>query len=227
MRGALRSGRRGPSSLSRSVDKSRPAWLRVQKVVWENSATEWSETCLTAYGCCSNAASVWPLTEPSSVACALAAVWLAYGLKRGVANRFRYDHAHNNHNWEASTMARQPIGGTPSTRVGPFSPAVSGSNLIFVSGQVAVDPTSGALIDGDISTETEQVLRNLAAVLEAAGKNLGDVLRVGVYLTDMQAYSAMNEVYVKHFEAPYPARTAIAVAALPLGAAVEMDAIVG
>jgi len=65
------------------------------------------------------------------------------------------------------------------------------------------------------------------AVLEAAGKNLGDVLRVGVYLTDMQAYSAMNEVYVKHFEAPYPARTAIAVAALPLGAAVEMDAIVG
>jgi 2-iminobutanoate/2-iminopropanoate deaminase len=147
-------------------------------------------------------------------------------LKRGAANRFGYDLAYNNHNWEASTMARQPISGTPSTRVGPFSPAVSGDNLIFVSGQVALDPTSGALIEGDISTQTEQVLRNLAAVLEAAGKNLGDVLRVGVYLTDMHSYSAMNEVYVKHFEAPYPARTAIAVAALPLGAAVEMDAIV-
>ena len=124
-------------------------------------------------------------------------------------------------------MARQPIGGTPATQVGPFSPAVSGNNLIFVSGQVALDPTSGALMGGDISAQTEQVLRNLAAVVETAGKNLGDVLRVGVYLTDMQSYSAMNEVYVKHFEAPYPARTVIAVAALPLGAAVEMDAIVG
>ena len=67
-------------------------------------------------------------------------------------------------------MAREPISGTPSTRVGPFSPAVSGNNLIFVSGQVALDPSSGALIDGDISTQTEQVLRSLAAVLEAAGR---------------------------------------------------------
>lgn len=124
-------------------------------------------------------------------------------------------------------MARQPISGTPSTGGRPFSPAVIGNGLIFVSGQVAQDPTSGALIDGDISAQTEQVLRNLAAVLEAGGKSLGDVVRVGVYLTDMQSYAAMNEVYVRHFEAPYPARTAIAVAALPLGAAVEMDAVVG
>jgi 2-iminobutanoate/2-iminopropanoate deaminase len=124
-------------------------------------------------------------------------------------------------------MARQPISGTPATPVGPFSPAVSGDNLIFVSGQVALDPASGALIDGDISAQTEQVLRNLTSVLEPAGKNLGDVVRVSVYLADMQSYSAMNDVYVRHFEAPYPARTAIAVAALPLGAAVEMDAVVG
>jgi 2-iminobutanoate/2-iminopropanoate deaminase len=123
-------------------------------------------------------------------------------------------------------MARQVIGGNASTPVGPFSPAVCGEQLIFVSGQVALDPTTGTLIDGDIAVQTEQVLRNLAAVLEAAGKNLGDVLRVGVYLTDMRSYAAMNDVYVKHFAAPYPARTAIAVAALPLGAAVEMDAVV-
>lgn len=124
-------------------------------------------------------------------------------------------------------MARQPISGTPSTGGRPYSPAVIGSDLIFVSGQVALDPASGALVEGDVSAQTEQVLRNLAAVLEAGGKSLGDVLRVCVYLTDMQSYSAMNEVYVRHFEAPYPARTAVAVAALPLGAAVEMDAIVG
>jgi len=109
----------------------------------------------------------------------------------------------------------------------PFSMAVRGGGLLFFSGQVATDPATGELIGGDITQQTEQVLRNLAAALAAAGKDLGDVVRVGVYLTDMSQFAAMNEVYSRHFTKPYPARTAIGVAALPLGAAVEMDAVVG
>ena len=109
----------------------------------------------------------------------------------------------------------------------PFSMAVRGGGLLFFSGQVATDPATGGLIDGDIARQTEQVLRNLAAALAAAGKDLGDVIRVGVYLTDMSQFGAMNEAYRRHFAEPYPARTAIGVAALPLGAAVEMDVVVG
>ena len=123
-------------------------------------------------------------------------------------------------------MTRNPVTSEKlATPVGPFSLAVRGGDALFVSGQVAQDPATGALIDGDVARQADQVLRNLAAVLEAAGKDLGDVVRVGVYLTDMGDFAAMNEVYLRHFQAPYPARTAIGVAALPLGAAVEMDAI--
>ena len=110
---------------------------------------------------------------------------------------------------------------------GRYSPAVRSHGLTYLSGLVAQDPASGILVSGDIGTQTDRVLRNLSAVLGAAGKTLDDVIRVGVYLTDMSTYSAMNEVYEKHFRLPYPARTAICVAALPLGAAVEMDAVVG
>jgi 2-iminobutanoate/2-iminopropanoate deaminase len=92
---------------------------------------------------------------------------------------------------------------------------------------VAQDPATGRLLDGDTASQAEQILRNIATALEAAGKDLGDVIRVGVYLTDMADFAAMNEVYARHFSAPYPARTAIGVAALPLGATVEMDVVVG
>lgn len=123
-------------------------------------------------------------------------------------------------------MTRNPVTSDKlAAPVGPFSPATRGGGALFVSGQVAQDPATGALIDGDVARQTDQALRNLAAVLEAAGKGLGDVVRVGVYLTDMADFAAMNEVYRRHFQAPYPARTAIGVAALPLGAAVEFDAI--
>jgi 2-iminobutanoate/2-iminopropanoate deaminase len=123
-------------------------------------------------------------------------------------------------------MTRNPVTSDKlAAPVGPFSPAARGGGAVFVSGQVAQDPATGALIDGDVSRQADQALRNLAAVLEAAGKGLGDVVRVGVYLTDMADFAAMNEVYRRHFQAPYPARTAIGVAALPLGAAVEFDAI--
>ena len=109
--------------------------------------------------------------------------------------------------------------------VGPFSHAVRGGESIYLSGQVGHDPATGRLAEGGVAAQTEQALRNLAAVLEAAGRTLDDVVRVGVYLADMGDFAAMNEVYARTFEPPYPARTTIGVAALPLGAAVEIDCI--
>lgn len=110
--------------------------------------------------------------------------------------------------------------------VGPFSQAVKTAGFIFFSGQVAQDPATGRLVVGGIVAETEQVLRNLGAILEEAGKTFDDVVRVGVYLTNMGDFAAVNGVYAKRFGQPFPARTAIAVAALPLGASVEIDLIV-
>ncbi len=107
--------------------------------------------------------------------------------------------------------------------VGPFSHAVRGGEAIYLSGQVGQDPATGRLVEGGVAAQTEQALKNLSAVLEAAGRTFDDVVRVGVYLTDMGDFAAMNEVYARHFAAPYPARTTIGVAALPLGAAVEID----
>jgi 2-iminobutanoate/2-iminopropanoate deaminase len=105
--------------------------------------------------------------------------------------------------------------------------AIRCDGFTFLSGQTAQDPATGALIDGDAAAQAEQILRNLGAVLEAVGKSLDDVVRVGVYLTDMADFAAVNAVYEAFFSRPYPARTTIAVAALPIGAAVEMDAIAG
>lgn len=107
--------------------------------------------------------------------------------------------------------------------VGPFSPAVVSDGSLYLSGQVAQDAVSGKLIGGDTARQTDQILRNAGAVLQAAGKGFADVLKVGVFLTDMGDFQAMNAVYGKYFEAPYPARTTVGVAALPLGARVEMD----
>jgi 2-iminobutanoate/2-iminopropanoate deaminase len=110
---------------------------------------------------------------------------------------------------------------------GPFSPAVRSNGMLYLSGQVAVDPATDAFEGGDVAAQTARVLSNISALLEAAGKTLDDVVRVGVYLTDMSTFADMNAVYERHFRAPRPARTAVCVAALPLGAAVEIDAIVG
>jgi 2-iminobutanoate/2-iminopropanoate deaminase len=110
---------------------------------------------------------------------------------------------------------------------GPFSPAVEsdGSNL-YLSGQVGQDPATGLLVEGGVVRQTEQILRNVAAILEAAGRSFADVLRVGVFLTDIADFDDMNAVYVQSFDVPYPARTTVAVVALPLGARVEMDFVV-
>lgn len=108
---------------------------------------------------------------------------------------------------------------------GPFSAAIRSGDLLFLSGQTAQDPITGKLVAGDVTAQTEQIFANLSAVLHAAGKTLSDVVRVGVYLTNMSDFAEMNVIYARHFTAPYPARSCIGVASLPLGAAVEIDLI--
>ena len=110
--------------------------------------------------------------------------------------------------------------------VGPFSQAVEAGGSIFFSGQVGQDPTTGKLVAGGIAAETDRVFQNLSAVLKAAGKSFDDVVRAGVFLTSMSDFVAMNGIYAKYFSKPYPARTRIVAAALPLGACVEIDLIV-
>ena len=110
--------------------------------------------------------------------------------------------------------------------VGPFSQAVKIDGFLFFSGQVAQDPATGKVVEGGIVPETERVFQNLSAVLKAASKSFDDVVRAGVYLTSIGDYVALNGIYAKHFGQPFPARTVIAVAALPLGACVEIDLVV-
>jgi len=110
--------------------------------------------------------------------------------------------------------------------IGPFSQAVKIDGFIFFSGLVAQDPATGKLVEGGIVAETDRILQNFSAVLKAAGKGFNDVVRAGVYLTNMSDYVAVNSIYAKHFSQPFPARTAIGVAALPLGACVEIDLVV-
>jgi reactive intermediate/imine deaminase len=114
-----------------------------------------------------------------------------------------------------------------ASAIAPFSVAVTGAPTLFLSGQVGLHPDTGGLNGDDAAGQLRQALANLGDVLQAAGKTEADVLRVGLYLTDMADFAAVNEVYADFFSKPYPARTAIAVAALPLGALVEVDAVVG
>lgn len=107
--------------------------------------------------------------------------------------------------------------------VGPFSPAIRVGETVYLSGQVAQNPSTGRLVDGGVTPQTEQALSNAEAVLDAAGKTFADVVKVGVFLTDMGDFQAMNAVYARRFNAPYPARTTVCVASLPLGAVVEID----
>lgn len=109
--------------------------------------------------------------------------------------------------------------------VGPYSPAVEAGDLVYFSGQIPLDSATGKIIDGDIKVQTLLCLKNLTKVLDAAGVNSNDVVKVTIYLTDMSDYAVVNEIYGEYFAAPYPARTAIAVAALPLGCNVEIDVI--
>jgi len=122
---------------------------------------------------------------------------------------------------------REPVTapGAPAA-VGPYVHAVRAGGLLFCSGQVPLDPDTGELVAGPIGEQAARCLRNLQAVCEAAGAGLADAVRITVYLTDMGDFGAVNEAYGAFFPDDPPARVAIGVAALPLGAAVEMDAVV-
>ena len=110
--------------------------------------------------------------------------------------------------------------------VGPCSPAIRSGEFIILSGQVGVDPTTGKLVGGGVEAEARQIFSNLKLLLEAAGKSLDDAVRAGVFLTDIADFAAVNTVYAAQFEQPFPARTTVGVAALPLGAKVEIELIV-
>jgi 2-iminobutanoate/2-iminopropanoate deaminase len=109
--------------------------------------------------------------------------------------------------------------------IGPYSQAIVTDGLVYTAGQVALDPHSGELVGETAAQQTEQVLQNLTAVLAASGSSLGRVVKTTVYLVDMADFSAMNEVYAKHFGAHRPARSTVQVAGLPKGALVEIDVI--
>lgn len=109
--------------------------------------------------------------------------------------------------------------------IGPYSQAIATGELIFCSGQVALDPASGELVGDDVRAQTRRALENLSGVLRAGGSSLADVVKTTVFLVDMGDYAAMNEVYGEFFSSEPPARSAVAVAALPRGARVEVEAI--
>jgi 2-iminobutanoate/2-iminopropanoate deaminase len=110
--------------------------------------------------------------------------------------------------------------------VGPFSQAIKVDGFIYFSGQVGQDPTTGRLVTGGIAAEAERVFQNLSALLKTACRSFDDVARAGVYLTNMSDYVVMNKISTMHFSQPFSARTTIGVAALPLGACVEIDLVV-
>jgi 2-iminobutanoate/2-iminopropanoate deaminase len=109
--------------------------------------------------------------------------------------------------------------------IGPYSQAVRAGGMVFLSGQIPLDPATGQMIASDITAQTEQVMKNLAAVLEAAGCGFDDVVRTTIYLVDLADFQAVNDAYGRRFVSNPPARATVQVAALPRGARVEIDAI--
>lgn len=109
--------------------------------------------------------------------------------------------------------------------VGPYSQAIRTGGFVFTSGQLAIDPATGEMVKGGAVAEAEQAFRNLKAVLEAAGSGLDRVVKVTVFMTDLASFGVVNEVYGRHFGAPFPARSTFQVSALPKGALIELEAI--
>jgi len=122
----------------------------------------------------------------------------------------------------SKTAIRSP--GAPGA-IGPYSQAIALNGLVFLSGQIGIDPDTGKVVGGGTGAEAERALQNLQAVLEAASLSFDDVVRTTIYLADLSDFLAVNEIYGRFFTAPFPARSTVGVAALPLGARVEIDAI--
>jgi len=109
--------------------------------------------------------------------------------------------------------------------IGPYSQATMSKDFVFTAGQIGIDPSTGKLVDGGVKAQTRQALKNLSAILSAAGSSTEHVLKTTVFLSDMRTYSEVNAIYAEFFSGACPARSAVQVAALPLGASVEIEAI--
>lgn len=122
-------------------------------------------------------------------------------------------------------MTKTAITSDKAKAVGPYSIGMASGDYVHFSGQIPLDAATGKIVEGDVTAQTEQVFKNLKIVLEAAGLGLGDVVKMTVFLADIGDFAAVNDVYKAHVAEPYPARSAIGVAALPLGALVEIEMI--
>jgi 2-iminobutanoate/2-iminopropanoate deaminase len=122
-------------------------------------------------------------------------------------------------------MAKKAITTPKAKTIGPYSAAIESGELVFVSGQIPLDPLAGKLVAGDIAAQTRQALENVKAILAAAGLTFAHVVKTTIFLTSMQDFAAVNDVYKSYMAEPYPARSTIAVAALPMGARVEIEMI--
>lgn len=110
--------------------------------------------------------------------------------------------------------------------IGPYSQGIVAGQFLFVSGQLPINPDKGEMVDGDIAARAEQVFDNISAIVKSAGGSMADVVKVTLFLTDMADFQQVNEVYSRHFQSPYPARSAVQVSALPLGSNIEAEAII-
>lgn len=120
-------------------------------------------------------------------------------------------------------MPKKAITTPKGKAIGPYSMAIESGDLVFVSGQIPLDAATGKLVEGDVSAQARQSLENLKSILEAAGLSFGHVVKTTIFLTSMGDFAAVNEVYKAYLAEPYPARSTIAVAALPMGAKVEIE----
>jgi len=123
-------------------------------------------------------------------------------------------------------MPRQPIHSDAApAAIGPYSQAVRHGNTVYLSGQIPLDPATGQLVEGDIAAQARRAFDNLRAVCAAAGGSFANVVRVGLYLTDLGEFAAVNAVMAEYFQTPYPARSTVQVSALPRNAQFEVDAV--
>ena len=114
---------------------------------------------------------------------------------------------------------------TAAPAIGPYSPAIRAGNLLFISGQIPLDPATGQLVEGDIRAQTRRVLDNLRELLQAAGADASHVVRTTIFLADLGDFATVNEIYATYFTPPYPARATVQVARLPRDVRIEIDAI--
>ena len=128
---------------------------------------------------------------------------------------------------ESKIMPKEIISTTNAPQaIGPYSQAVKTNNLMFISGQIPMDPTTGDLVEGSIEDEANQVLKNLKSICEAAGYSLDDAVKITIFLTDLENFAVVNDLMKEHFSEPYPARATVEVSGLPLGVNVEIEAII-